>query len=242
MNIKIPQLKYNNPMGNDKINEIIELLDLNESQKVIDFGGGNGQILIEILNKTNASGVLIEIDKKLVEFCENNSEELIKKERLIIENKDVNLYLKEIPLLSIDCAVCIGSSGIFGGYLETIKKIKPYLKDDGVLFIGELYWKNKPDIEYLQLTGLEESHFMYHYQNIEEVEKLDMKYLYSNIASEDDWNSFEGNHYLINSFSLNEDIREKKKIWRKAQIKYGLKTMGFALYLFSKNDSSLNKY
>lgn len=65
-------------------------------------------------------------------------------------------------------------------------------------------------------------------------------YLYSHIASQDEWNTFEGIYFLEeerNALKLPENQRqthlEKTRAFRKAQFKYGRAIMGFGLYLFA---------
>ena len=50
--------------------------------------------------------------------------------------------------------------------------------------------------EYLKILGATVSESREHYQNIELAEKLGLTYLYSVVASEDDWNKFEGVYFL----------------------------------------------
>jgi len=241
MNIVRPELKFNNPMSEGKIDEIINLLHVNSTDTIIDFGGGNGEVLLKILDKSNAKGILIDIDEKSLESCRKKSNELIKTGKLVLINQDAKTYLKEIAPQSIDCVVCIGSTHAFGDYLNFIKEIIPYLKSDGFLLVGEEFWSKKPSEEYLKILGAEESESRFHHENIEAPEKLGLTYLYSNVASEDDWNKYEGTYFLeeeLKALNLPEAQRQehlkKLRAFRTAQFKFGRSTMGFGLYLFAK--------
>lgn len=236
MNIKIPKTRFNNPISATKLNEVVDLLDLQPNHNILDLGGGNGEILLEIISRNNSKGVLVDLDKKLLEVCAQKSEELIAQEKLAVIHKDAREYLNQLTEEHFDCIICIGSSHAFGGYLELIKAIKPYLKPKAVFLVGEGFWKQAPAAEYLELLGGQATDLMYHYQNIEQAEELGMQYLYSTVASEDDWNSWEGAYFLKNELNLNNPEQEKlylqQQQLRKAQIKYGRAIMGFGLYLF----------
>lgn len=241
MNIKIPKLKFNNPINEHKLDEVINLLQIKSSDTIVDIGGGNGSVLLKMIKKSKANGILIEQNKKLINDCKKESKELIDSGKLNLVEADAKTYLKNLTPNSIDCFVCIGASYIFDGYINFIKTILPYLKENGFLLIGDEFWQKKPQKEYLKILGSTESEIGYHYQNIEAPEKLGMNYLYSHITSVDDWNTFEGIYFLekeMEALELEEKERKaqlkKLRTFRKAQFKFGRSTMGFGLYLFMK--------
>jgi len=241
MNIRIPTLKFNNPINENKLDEIINLLQIKSTDTIVDIGGGNGSVLLKMIQKSKAKGILIEQNEKLIDACKKQSKTLIKSGKLILAEADAKTYLKNLKPKSIDCFVCIGSSHIFDGYLNFIKAILPYLKDDGFLLIGEGFWMKKPSEEYLKVLGGTESELMRHYENIEIPEKVGLTYLYSHAASIEDWNEFEGIYFLeeeMKALELSEKERKERlknlRAFRKAQFKFGRATMGFGLYLFMK--------
>jgi len=63
------------------------------------------------------------------------------------------------------------------------------------LLIGDGFWMKNPQKEYLKILGDTESGLMYHNENIEKPEKLGLTYWYSNIASVDHWDRFEGVYF-----------------------------------------------
>jgi len=241
MNIKIPKLKFNNPISESKLSEIINLLHIKSGDTIVDIGGGNGSVLLKMIQKSNAKGVLIEQNKKLIDACKKQSKTLIKSGKLVLVEADAKTYLKNLEPKSIDCFVCIGSSHIFDGYINFIKAILPYLKDGGFLLIGDGFWMKKPSKEYLKVLGSTESELMNHYENIEKPEKMGLTFLYAHIASAEDWDRFEGIYFLeeeVKALELAEKERKERlknlRAFRKAQFKFGRATMGFGLYLFMK--------
>lgn len=241
MRIKPPQLKYNNPIAEDKLNEIINLLDIKPEDIIVDIGGGTGDVLLKMIQNSGAKGILIDTNEQLIEQRRKASKSLIDAEKLILITENAKTYIKELESESIDCFVCIGASYVFDGYLNLMKAITPYLKPGGFILVGEEFWMKKPSKEYLDILGAEESESGYHYENIETPEKLGLTYLYSHVASEYDWNKFEGTYFLeeeLKALDLPENQRkeflQQLRTFRNVQFRFGRSTMGFGLYLFAK--------
>jgi len=241
MKIKAPELKYNNPIAEDKLNEIINLLDIQSDDTIVDIGGGTGDVLLKMIQNSGAKGILIDTNEQLIEQCRKASKSLVDAGKLILVTEAAKTYIKELGAESVDCFVCIGSSYAFDDYLNLMKVIIPYLKSGGFILVGEEFWAKKPSKEYLDILGAEESESRYHYENIEVPEKLGLTYLYSHVASEDDWNRFEGIYFLeeeLKALDLSEDKRKESlqelRTFRNAQFRFGRSIMGFGLYLFAK--------
>jgi len=241
MKIKTPILKYNNPIAQDKLNEIINLLEINSGDVIVDIGGGSGDALMEMIQNSGAKGILIDTDKNLIEKRRKMSKSMVETGQLKLICEDAKTYIQELEPESVDCFICLGASYIFDDYLNLMKTIIPYLKRGGFVLAGEQFWIKKPSKEYLDILGAEESESGYHYENIEGPEKFGLTYLYSHIASEYDWDNFEGIYFLqeeIKALDMPENKRkeasENRRTFRKAQFRYGRSTMGFGLYLFAK--------
>lgn len=239
MNIKLPEFKFNNPIGEHKLDEMIQLLNIKSDDTILDVGGGSGHVLLKMLQNSQAKGILVELNEKLVEQCKTNLKLLPDSKRVTLIHEDANTYLKKLEPQSMDCIVCIASTHIFGDYKNCVKELMPYLKPSGFLLIGEGFWKKKPSKEYLEILGGVESELMLHHENIETPEELGLTYLYSHIASEDDFNTFEGIYFLEEEYKarqLPQEQRKKKqknlRAFRNCQFKFGRATMGFGLYLF----------
>ena len=242
MKVVIPKLNFNNPINEVKLEEVLALLEIHTDDCIIDIGGGKGTVLAKMLASNNAKGVLLELDEKLIEQCKKQYHTLIRAGRLKVENVDAKAYVDKLVENSVDCFVCIGASYALNGYQQLIEGIKPFLKVGGFLLIGEEFWAQSPSMEYLKILGAKASDSRFHYENIEIPETLGFTYLYSVIASEDDWNRFEGKYFLeeeLKAMELSAEEKQKKleglRRFRNGQFRYGRKEMGFGLYLFRKN-------
>jgi hypothetical protein len=127
-----------------------------------------------------------------------------------------------------------------GGYVPTLKRLKGLVKPGGKIVLGEGYWIQRPDVGYLKALGAKQGDFTDHAGNVEAGLAEGMIYLYSVVASTDDFDQYEGlyNH-SVESWCLEnpndldtEAARERIRSWRDAYLKWGRGTLGFGLYLF----------
>lgn len=239
MKIRKQLEQFNNPISEQNLNRTLSILDIQDTDTILDIGGGNGAVLAKMLSDNKANGILVELDKEQIEECKLSSALLFDSGQLKIVHSDAIEYLKELSIASIDCFISIGSSYIFGGFENLIKQALPYLKKGGFLLVGDEYWHTKPSADYLEILGANITDSRFHYENIALGEKLGLTYLYSQVASEEDWNNFEGKYFLMEELKAakfsKKDKEEKLKNLRKfrqAQFKEGRKVMGFGLYLF----------
>lgn len=234
-------LEINNPISKEKINTLINLLDLKKDDQVIDIGAGKGLILKSIIDKYDAKGFLIEMHHGLFDDIKNNFKDYNK--NVSIELKPYQQFIEENSEKLFDCIVCIGSNqAVSKDFEDSIKKMSEKLNKGGKLLLGQGYWKKTPDKDYLESTGISEDEMLSHYQNIETAGKYNLSHLYSLTASQDEWDNFEGlfnkavKDYCFDNPEDPENITYLQRIenWNRNYLKYGRDTMGFALYLFRK--------
>ncbi|MFN8671136.1 MAG: class I SAM-dependent methyltransferase [Candidatus Sericytochromatia bacterium] len=236
-------LEINNPISKSKIEQVINLLNLEKNAKVVDIGGGKGLILKIIFDKYDINGLIIEKNSDLLVDIEKN---LINyKNNLEIELKSYDEFITENQDITFDCIICIGSiQAISNNYEEGIKELSKKLKTGGKLLIGQGYWKKEPETKYLENTGINKNELLKYHENIEIAQKYNFSYLYSITASEDEFDNFEGlfnmaiKDYCFENKEVNSDEKvvflERITKWNNNYVKYGRETMGFALYLYRK--------
>lgn len=245
MKIVLPPSDFNNPIPIEKLDQVFQLLEFESNDLVVDIGGGNGSVLLHLLDGRQAEAVLVERDPSLVEVCRKRAGHLVETKQLQLKAMDANDYLKELEIDSVDLFICIGSSYALGGYTASIEKLSPFLKPGGYILIGEEYWKQAPAQDYLDVLGGTVDESRMNHENISVPEKMGFNYLYSVVASEDDWNRFEGKYFLeeeMKASLLDPESRNKKlagiRAFRNAQYQFGRTTMGFGLYLFQKSNQT----
>ena len=230
---------FYNPVNPAKIDKVVEILSLTANDKVIDIGAGKGEILLRIIEKYSSNCIAIEQYSNFVEQLKVNAKNRGALNNIEILNQDANLTIKTLNQ-EFKVGICIGSSHALGGYQNTIESLKNIVVKGGYILLGELYWRKKPDKEYLHSFGVKEEEILYHSQNIFTAEDYGLIPLWSTVANEDDFDAYE---WLYSKsiedycYMTPEDpdcpaMLGKIRSWREMYLKWGRDTLGFGLYLF----------
>jgi cyclopropane fatty-acyl-phospholipid synthase-like methyltransferase len=232
---------FYNPVNPAKIDKIIELLSLKDNDKVIDIGAGKGEILLRIIEKYRSNCVAIEQYGDFAEQLKVNSKNRGFLNNIEIINEDAKLAIKTLNQ-QFNVGICIGSSHALGGYRQTIETLTNIVVKGGYIVLGEIYWRKKPDEEYLKFLGGDEKAVLSHSENIFTAEEYGLIPLWSSVSNEDDWDSYE---WLYSKsiedycYNIPEDpdfpeMLDRIRSWREMYLKYGRDTLGFGINLFRK--------
>jgi ubiquinone/menaquinone biosynthesis C-methylase UbiE len=235
---------FNSPISEEKANLIIAILKLKSTCHVIDIGCGDGEFLTRIQKKYGAECLGLDIDPACIKLAEQKIQQHDLAENLRFQEADV----QDAQLIknSYQLAVCIGSTHAFGqgeiAYSNALKQMSEIVKTNGMILVGEGYWKKKPEQEYLDFMGDPVGVYNSHEKNIQIAESLGLIPLYATISNQDEWDHFEWCFKMKAEHSLiaepdNEKAKEKLQAvrqWNKYYRKFGTTTMGFGLYLFMK--------
>ncbi|MEC3884905.1 class I SAM-dependent methyltransferase [Halobacillus sp. HZG1] len=230
---------FYNPISPSKLDEVIKLLSLTEKDKVIDVGAGKGELLLRISENYNSHCTAIEQFGDFTEQLKENAKNRGVLNNITVIKEDANSALKTLDN-EFNLGICIGSSHALGGYRNTIESLKKMVAKGGYILLGELYWRKKPDEEYLTEFGVEENEILYHPQNIFTAEEYALIPLWSTVANEDDFDAYEWLYsksiedYCYDNPEDPDCSAMLKRIrnWRTMYLKWGRETLGFGIYLF----------
>jgi SAM-dependent methyltransferase len=229
-----------NPVGEAKIDELVELLALREESRLLDIACGKGELLVRAAKRWGCSGVGVDISPYFVK----DAREALAAEGL---SDSVEVLLENCADFdgdpeSFDAAICLGASWIWGGFVGTLSALSSFAKPGGMVVLGEPFWLREPSTEYLEAAGLSRASFGTHLRNAEAGLDLGLGYLHSIAASHDDWDRYEGYlSYAAERYALanpdDPDVPELMKRVREARDSYlhwGRDELGWAIYLFVK--------
>jgi hypothetical protein len=143
---------------------------------------------------------------------------------------------------SFDAVICLGASWIWGGYRPTLEALIRWTKPGGLVLAGEPYWREDPPPEYLEQAHLQRQQFGTHFENVQTGTGLGLRFLHSIVASEDDWDRYEGLHSLAAERYAGAqpddpdvpELLERIRPYPEAYLRWGRRVLGWATYLYLK--------
>jgi cyclopropane fatty-acyl-phospholipid synthase-like methyltransferase len=222
-----------NPFSTSKALEIGNVLDLNSSDRIIDFGCGNGEWLCLWGGTFGISGVGIELRKHACDRAKRKIQIKGLAERIEIICGDASEF--PIPKNEFTIASCVGATFIWGGYLPSICTMKSAIQPGGRLVVGEVYWKRSD-----MLPEIEEKESVFHEIDLLKMSHeagFDVQYVVR--ASQEDWDHYEAENWrgLLAWLDENPDHPERGQVLdhlRKSQdeyFSYGREYFGWAVYI-----------
>jgi hypothetical protein len=231
-----------NPLASSKVDEVIEILQLDVDRTAIDFGAGKSEFLIRLVERYGLNATAVELEDGYITEAACLAKGRIPIEKLRIEIGDAREYVKTIKPSSYDLAICMGSTHAFGGYNQTLESLFMSTKTGGSVVVADLYWKAEPDPEYLEFFGVDQDGLGTHVDHIKIAEKRGLVPLWACVASQDDWDRYEwtcirNRERYVLEHPEDPDcqtILERNRSWRDAYLQWGRDCLGFGMYLFKK--------
>lgn len=231
-----------NPMSLSKMKELIELLRLPDGGRILDVACGKAEFLCLIVERYGVSATGIELSPYIIEAARKNVEDRKLGNRIELLHMDgskFNLDRTE----SLDLASCIGASWIYQNHAGTLKALKGMVRPGGLILVGEPFWRNEPDPEYLKLMGYNREICGSHAENVKTGEDMGLSFLYSLVSNQDDWDRYEGLQWqAAQRYSAahpnDPDVGALMRVsgsYRDSYLCWGRDCLGWALYLFRKS-------
>ncbi|MDA3813339.1 MAG: class I SAM-dependent methyltransferase [Candidatus Cloacimonetes bacterium] len=120
-----------NMMNMEQLNKLLELLGINEHQRVLDLGCATGTIAEYISDKTQANIIGIDFAKTAIKWAQERTKP--KQDRLKFITMDMDIL--DFPNKSFDTVIAIDTLYFVEDLNKTIQKMKAILKKNGKLGI-----------------------------------------------------------------------------------------------------------
>ncbi|MEM8863783.1 MAG: class I SAM-dependent methyltransferase, partial [Chloroflexota bacterium] len=192
--------------------------------------------------QTGASAVGIDINPDLITQAQQKADKRLPNASIEFRTADA---LDGLPGPPFDVAICIGSTHAFGqgeqAYPNALMALQKAVRPNSKFLIGETYWKQHPDHEYVEFIGDPVGIYNSHAENVSQAETMGLIPLYALTANQDEWDDFEWSHLMRieqNAFGKRDDPAVMEAIdrgrrWRDGYLRWGRDTMGFGFYLFA---------
>jgi SAM-dependent methyltransferase len=141
-----------NPFTDEKLMLLGEVCRLREGLRQLDLACGKGEMLCRWAAHFGVAGVGVDLSEVFLAAARARADELGVADRVRFEHGDASQVDVEpgsfnVEPGSFDIVSCIGATWIGGGLAGTIELMRPALRPDGLLLVGEPYWHEDPPPE-----------------------------------------------------------------------------------------------
>ncbi|MFH5776913.1 SAM-dependent methyltransferase [Paracoccus sp. NGMCC 1.201697] len=136
--------RIHNPFTPEKYDTLGRVLRLEPGTSVLDLGSGSGEMLCTWARDFGITGTGIDMSKLFSEQAKRRAEELDVTGQVSFIHDDAAGYVAEEK---VGVAACVGATWIGGGVAGTIELLSKSLASNGMILIGEPYWRKQPPSE-----------------------------------------------------------------------------------------------
>ncbi len=242
MSISHRYMEILNPSTPEKIIQLGNLLKLKKGSRVIDFGCGCAEPLALWAEKFGITGIGIDISG---DFCDRARDKLVKRGlsgQIEIVCSPAAEYVFEDE--AFDAATCIGATFVFGGFQQTIRKMKQAVNQNGRLGIGETHWLSShvhPEYAQKQTNTRTESELAQFIRN----EGFELEYIIR--SSRDEWDMYISDSWygLVRWLEENPNHPDREQVFKHFRtdqddyLQFQSQYMGWAMYCVAPLNSHL---
>lgn len=226
-----------NPFTDDKLMLLAAVARLGPDTRILDLACGKGELLCRWAETFGITGHGVDLSEVFLAAARDRAEELDVADRVSFELGDAGEFAAEPA--SYDVVSCLGATWIGGGLAGTLDLMRPAMRPDGLLLVGEPYWtKPPPDAaydalgvvrdEYTSLAGTAERFAAAGFDLVEMV-----------LADGDSWDRYAAAQWwtLADWLRVNaddprhDDVRTFRDRWRRAHLEYGRRYFGWGVFV-----------
>jgi SAM-dependent methyltransferase len=108
---------------------------------MLDLACGTGEMLCTWARDHRVSGLGVDISSVFIAAARARADELDVADRVTFAHGDASGYVADEP---VGIASCVGATWIGGGVAGTVELLRRSITPDGMMLIGEPYWRREP--------------------------------------------------------------------------------------------------
>jgi len=229
--------RIHNPFTDAKLAALGAALRLEPETRILDLGSGSGEMLCTWARDYKIVGTGVDMSSLFSEQAKLRAKELGVENLVKFIHSDAAGYVADEKC---DVAACVGATWIGGGVTGTIELLKKSLKDDGIILVGEPYWRVLPETEEVVKECLANSvsDFLMLPELVEHFEKLGYDVVEMVLADQEGWDRYEAAKWLTMRRWLaanpNDDfakeVRTELDVAPKRHVKYTREYLGWGVF------------
>lgn len=230
-----------NPVSAAKVERLIGMLGLTSASRAVDIGCGKAELLIRLSERFGCRGTGVDRGGPFADAA-TDAARARAPGLVTVVHADAKDFVRSQREGGYDAALCLGASHALGEVKSTLTELARLCAPGGHVLLGEGYWKKPPEQAYLDTFGGSAGEVTTHAGNVRHGVNAGLVHVFSAVASEDDWDEYEGQYLRNVELFLAahpddpdaEAMRARIRAWNTAYLTWGRETMGFGMYLFRK--------
>jgi len=229
--------RIHNPFTDAKFATLGAVLRLEPETRILDLASGSGEMLCTWARDYKIVGTGVDLSELFSKQAKLRAKELGVENRVKFIHADAAGYVDNEKC---DVAACVGATWIGGGVAGTIDLLKKSLKDNGIILVGEPYWRQLPETEEIakKCFANSVSDFLMLPELIEHFQKLRYDVVEMVLADQEGWDRYEAAKWLTMRRWLkanpNDDfakeVRAELDAAPKRHVKYTREYLGWGVF------------
>ncbi|VFU10195.1 SAM-dependent methyltransferase [Methylocella tundrae] len=229
--------RIHNPFTPDKLATLGAALRLEPGTRVLDLGSGSGEMLCTWARDYDIIGTGVDMSRLFSDQAKRRAEELGVADRVEFIHGDAAGYVADEK---VGVAACVGATWIGGGVAGTIALLTKSLSSNGIILIGEPYWRQLPPTEDVAkgCGARSISDFLLLPELVASFDNLNLDLVEMVLANQDGWDRYEAAKWLTMRRWLEEnpdddfakEIRERLTSEPRRHVAYTREYLGWGVF------------
>ena len=229
------------PISEASLERIIKQIAWASSCKpnILEIGCGKGELLLGLIQKTEGTGLGVDISAQALACARSRANELNVKAQF----RECSASELRIQDNSFQIAICVGSSHALGGIDSSLRTLARAVEPSGLVLLADLFWKREPEPRQLAEMGMSFGDLDPSYVELMgRGSAYNLQPVFCQVSTQEEWDDYEWS--LIGSVDrhLNknpndpeaEQLREHLEFMRSSYLEWRRESMGFVTVLYRK--------
>jgi len=233
------ELDFLAPVSSERMDRVIDLLELRPGSRVLDLACGKGELLVRTCARWGATGDGLEPSPTFRAGA--RAEAAARLDPGAVALHEVEAFEFEVEPETYDLVIAMNTRP-FGDFQETLRQAWIMVRSGGMALIGEKFWRGEPEIDYLDILGAGPDTFSTHAGNVALAVAEGFTPMYTTAVTQDELDHYEGMCSLSVERFLRANpgdahagaFREHVRRWRDAYLRWGRDSVGFGIYVLLK--------
>lgn len=226
-----------NPFTEDQLDLLGRICRLRSGQRQLDLACGKGEMLCRWARDFGITGVGVDLSPVFLDAAIQRAADLEVADRVTFVPGDAAEY-RATPA-TFDVVSCIGATWIGGGLAGTLALMRPALREDGFLLVGEPFWNESPPPEACAALEIPSDEYVSLAETAERIAAAGFELVEMVLANPDGWDRYVAPHWWAIDRWLREHpghpdaaaLREFRATERVGHLAYGRRYLGWGVFV-----------